>query len=252
MRNSGNARHSRQNPTIREKAYQHIQDGIADGTLPRGAPISEVSLAKELGSSRTPVREAISQLVSEGILEQSRSHGTIVARIDHQEIVYLYELLESLELFVVAKVARERIPAEDLKRLEQMSGAIGAVAEELDASGDLDLSAEQIARFAAADRGFHTMLMALSFNPRIRKVVDETRLLIRIFAARRVGYRATWLKTIHAQHQGIIQAIASGDSVLATLRLSEHLRLSMRDRLEELDRHRRSTSIEESYSAMNV
>jgi len=75
MKTKGRAKQSKLNLTIREKAYQHIGNQIAAGKLPSGVAISELVLAKELGSSRPPVREAIGQLVSEGLLDQTPNLG---------------------------------------------------------------------------------------------------------------------------------------------------------------------------------
>lgn len=252
MRTKGKAKPSKTNVTIREKAYQYIQNRIATGDLPSGGAISELLLAKELGSSRTPVREAISQLVSEGLLEQTPNRGTVVVRLTREDIIDLYELREALELYVVAKVTREQLPPEDIQRLEQLSDGILALVGELEASGEPYLNAEQMSRFVAADRGFHTLLMAFSFNPRIRKIVDETRLLIRIFAMRRVGYGTEKLRHIHAQHAAILQAIVDKNADLATRRLAEHIQISRQERLDEFDRNRRASTIEQSYSDLSL
>lgn len=252
MRAKTKARSSKSNYTIREKAYQYIQGRISSGDLPSGSAISELLLAQELGSSRTPVREAISQLVSEGLLEQTPNRGTIVVQLAREDIVDLYELREALEVYVVAKVTREQLPEEDIKRLEQLSNGILLLVDELEATGEPYLNVEQMQRFVAADRGFHTLLMAFSFNPRIRKIVDETRLLIRIFAMRRLGYDAEKLRNIHAQHAAIIAAIVSKDAELAMRRLTEHIQISRQERLDEFDRNRRASTIERSYSDLKI
>lgn len=252
MKTRTKARQSKSNYTIREKAYQYIQSRIASGDLPSGGAISELLLAKELGSSRTPVREAISQLVSEGLLEQTPNRGTIVVQLTREDIVDLYELREALEVYVIAKVTREQLPGEDIRRLEQLSDGILSLVNELEAAGEPSLNTEQMQRFVAADRGFHTLLMAFSFNPRIRKIVDDTRLLIRIFAMRRLGYGAEKLRNIHAQHAAIIAAIASKDPQLAMHRLAEHIQISRQERLDEFDRNRRASTIERSYSDLNL
>ena len=164
----------------------------------------------------------------------------------------LYELREALEVYVIAKVTREQLPGEDIKRLEQLSDGILSLVDELEATGESYLNTEQMQRFIAADRGFHTLLMAFSFNPRIRKIVDDTRLLIRIFAMRRLGYDAGKLRKIHAQHAAIIEAIMSKDSELAMHRLAQHIQISRQERLDEFDRNRRASTIERSYSDLNL
>jgi DNA-binding GntR family transcriptional regulator len=238
--------------TVREKAYQHIQNQIASGELISGGSISELLLAKELGSSRTPIREAISQLVSEGLLEQVPNRGTAVVRLTREDIIDLYELREALEIYVVGKVARDPLAEDDLKRLQTLSDGVLALSEELEASGERNLNREQMKRFLVFDRRFHALLMAFSFNPRIRKTVEETRLLIRIFAMTTFCYSTDKLRDIHSQHAEIIQAIINKDPQLAMQRLAEHIRSSKQERLDEFDRKRRASTIEQSYSEIGL
>jgi DNA-binding GntR family transcriptional regulator len=81
--------------SIRQKAYLFIQRKIAAGELAAGAAVSELEIAKELGSSRTPIREAISQLTAEGLLEQTPGGGVLVVRFTRDNIVDLCELREA-------------------------------------------------------------------------------------------------------------------------------------------------------------
>ena len=250
-RNGRSSRATRADGSIRTKAYEYIHGMIVSGELVDGV-ISELAIAQELGSSRTPIREAIGQLLAEGLLEQTPNRGTTVVQLKRQDIVDLYELREALEIYVISKVTREQLPAEDIKRLEQLSDGILSLVDELETAGEPYLNTEQMQRFVAADRGFHTLLMAFSFNPRIRKIVDETRLLIRIFAMRRLGYGAEKLRKIHGQHAAIIEAIVSKNPDLAMHRLAEHIQISRQERLDEFDRNRRASTIERSYSDLNL
>jgi DNA-binding GntR family transcriptional regulator len=252
MSPKGRAKTHKLHQTVREKAYQHIQSQIASGELISGGSISELLLAKELGSSRTPIREAISQLVSEGLLEQIPNRGTTVVRLTREDIIDLFELREALEIYVVGKIARDHLAEDDLKRLQTLSDGVLALSEELKASGERNLNREQMKRFLMLDRGFHALLMAFSFNPRIRKIVDETRLLIRIFAMSTFGYSAEKLRDIHSQHTEIIQAIMNKDPQLAMQRVAEHIGSSKQERLDEFDRNRRASTIEESYSEIGL
>src|ERR1700733_16312069 len=67
--------------SVRERAYAYIRHKIATGGLSSGDPLSEVEVAESLGSSRTPVREAIGQLVASGLLERVPGGGTTGARV---------------------------------------------------------------------------------------------------------------------------------------------------------------------------
>src|ERR1700743_69758 len=63
--------------SIRERAYLHIQQLLLSGKLEAGSSVSEQLLARDLGSSRTPIREAMNQLAAGGLLEQSPNGGAI-------------------------------------------------------------------------------------------------------------------------------------------------------------------------------
>src|ERR1035437_9390317 len=110
--------------SIRQKAYLYIQRKIAGGELAAGTAISELDIAKELGSSRTPIREAISQLIAEGLLEQSPGGGVLVVQFTRENIVDLCELREALETFALSKVARLGLMrASDRDRLQKLVDA---------------------------------------------------------------------------------------------------------------------------------
>ena len=94
--------------SIRERAYLHIQQLLLSGKLEAGSSVSEQLLARDLGSSRTPIREAMNQLAAEGLLEQSPNGGMIVAQLGREDIIELYELREALEVYAVGKMRARR------------------------------------------------------------------------------------------------------------------------------------------------
>ena len=87
------------------------------------------------------------------------------------------------------------------------------------------------------------MLMRLAANARILKVVNETRLLIRIFAIRRTGRNAADLERIHQQHCDVLRAVSERDPDRAMRILSEHIQNSQRERLAEHDHWERENSL---------
>jgi DNA-binding GntR family transcriptional regulator len=233
--------------TIRQRAYLCIQRKIATGELAPGSAISELDLATELDSSRTPIREAISQLVAEGLLELSQGGGVVVMQLTRENIIDLYELREALEMYAVGKVARLGLMrAAEREQLEKHVDAILALKDELLKSGEATLSAEQMNRFLAADFSFHTRLISLSQNARIHKVMNETRLLMRIFSMRRQGHDVEALDRIYQQHHELIDAIARQDGPATVRIISDHIQRSQQERLEEFDRHKREASIRNS------
>ena len=93
---------------MREVAYHHIQRKISTRELRAGEPVSDVTISKELGISRTPAREAIRQLVSEGLLESVPGRGVVVITLDRDDIRELFEMREALEGLAARTVAAAR------------------------------------------------------------------------------------------------------------------------------------------------
>lgn len=222
--------------SARDRAYAHIQSQIAAGSLRAGTTLSEVALAKDLGISRTPVREAIGQLASEGLLEQSPNRGAVVARLRRSDIIELYELREALEVFAGGKAAAQQLKDHDLQRLHNLASEIPVLAGEIKGNKNAGLDAAGMQRFVAADLAFHTSIMRLAGNSRIVKVVNETRLLIRIFAIQRHGHSRRELEKIAAEHRAIADGLAVRDSALVSRLLAQHIQASRQERLDEFDR----------------
>lgn len=235
--------------SIREKAYRYIQQRIADGTLAAGGGVSELLLAKDLGSSRTPIREAMNQLAAEGLLEQNVSGGMAVAHLTREDIVELYELREALEVFAVGKIARIPLRPPYKDRLQTLIDEIHSLQKELEKRKTPALDAEQMERFIACDLGFHALLVSLANNSRLQKVINDTRLLISIFAIRRTGHDRVTLESIRRYHQKILDAVAKQQSEAAMAVLAEHIQASQRERLAEYDRWRRERSLRQTIPA---
>jgi DNA-binding GntR family transcriptional regulator len=226
---------SRKNNPIsaRERAYVYIQQKIAGRELPAGKAISEVSLAAEIGISRTPVHEAIRQLLGEGLLEEDSNGSTVVVRLSRQNFVELYELRSVLETHAVSKIAKNRLTGRGIERLQALAGEVKALRSELAKSGEKTLSDAQMRRFEMADISFHTVLVSIAENAAALKVFNQVRYLIRVFAARHTGHNTESLARIYNEHSDLISALADGDGGKAMQAISQHIQTSQQERLEE-------------------
>jgi DNA-binding GntR family transcriptional regulator len=229
--------------SVRDRAYRHIRKLIADGTLEAGAPVSELLLAKELGSSRTPIREAMKQLDAEGLLEQNQTGGMIVAQLKREDIIELYELREALEVYSVCRVSKLPLRPADRDRLQATVDQLLVLKRELEDSGAAEMSEEQNSRFTESDLGFHALLMSMTGNSRIQKILHDTRLLIRVFAIRRSGPDAAQLQGIYEFHQQVLDAVAEQNPEKAMAAMAGHIQASQRERLNEYDSWRREASL---------
>ncbi len=246
------AQSNRRAGSVREKAYRHIQRSIADGSLAAGGGISELLLAKELNSSRAPIREAMHQLAAEGLLEQNPSGGMVVAQLTRDDIVQLYELREALEVFAVGKIARSPMSPGDKQRLQQLVDEIARLRRELGESKRGALDMKQMTRFIACDLGFHALLMSMANNSRLQKVVNDTRLLIRIFAIGREGHDSAALRSIQRYHQQILDAVAKRRPDAAMTAIAEHIQASRGERLNEFDLWKRENLLRQNVATFDV
>lgn len=230
--------------TRKSIAYRHIQSKIVSGALRAGEAISEVALSKEIGISRTPVREAIGQLLAQGFLKHIPGGGTVVNLPTRSDILELYELREALEVYAVGKAARQPLHPSDAQKLQEMCEDLAALAGELEkAGGNRRLDPEAMASFLALDMRFHMLLLRAAGNHRILKVVRDTRLMIRIFHTQRDGHDARQLRDIYTFHKKILEAVQKGDAAQAMSLSGEHIRISCKERLEAYERWERVSRI---------
>src|SRR5678815_2511335 len=221
-------RASKTDRPIREVAYHHIQKKISSRRLRAGEPVSDVAIAKELGISRTPAREAIRQLVSEGLLESVQGRGVVVITLDRGDIRELFEMREALEGLAARTVAGRTPSAAEIRDLRSIASALTALIKELAASRKAVLDEKQMERFEVADLAFHTYIMKLAGNQRSLKTLAGIRQLIRIFAARRGGHSIPILKQINRDHLDLISALQAADSQAAAECVHRHiLKLSL-------------------------
>lgn len=223
--------------SLRFRAYENIQRRILTGEIPPGSVLSELTLARELGMSRSPVREAIRTLEQEGVVEQKPRFGTIVRTLERRDLVELYELREAIEPYAVARAAGEVLP-EDLLTLHQLCDEIGVLMGELEAADTGALDERQLRRLLSADLGFHLVLLRAVGNQRMMKIVSDSRLLTGIFGSQRQPHTRAVIEETHRFHRSILDAVERGDGEAARGLMAEHIAISKRETLEAYDRLR--------------
>jgi len=222
-------------PSLRQRAYEHIQRKILCGDLASGNVVSELSLAHEIGISRTPVREAIQHLEHDGVLEQVPRYGTVVRRLERHDLVELFELREALEPYAVARAAG-RIEPEGIERLTRLCSEIRSIAADLRAKGLTVADSDRMRRLLSADMAFHLLLIRASGNGRMVKIIADSRLLTRIFATRRQAHDLKVLDDTYRDHMQILKAIKNGDGGTAQRKMQEHIADSFEQALAHFDR----------------
>ncbi|MGI9294203.1 MAG: GntR family transcriptional regulator [Pseudomonadales bacterium] len=105
--------------SLHDETFAVLREMVVEGALPPGERIAEPALCEELGISRTPLREAIKVLASEGLVELKPSQGAVVTRITGADVEALFEMMEALE-FQVGHLVATRATDEDMNEVRDL------------------------------------------------------------------------------------------------------------------------------------
>jgi DNA-binding GntR family transcriptional regulator len=212
----------------RDRAYNYIRARVIDGSISPGSRLSNRALANEIGISFIPVREAISQLVSEGLVVHEPKLGCFVKEINRQELVDLYELREALEGHG-AMVAAARITEEQLEELQTHNSAMQALADRA-VKEDIMKVDPRREMWRAADTRFHLTILKVAGNRLVVKTVNDLRVLSQVFNHYNQFPKPDLMQKTCEEHQEIIEALRARNGNLAKDLTVQHIRLAS-DRL---------------------
>ena len=215
--------------TKRQQAYQHIRKNILSGKYQEQDRLREEHLAKELGLSRGPLREAISQLASEGLLEKIPGLGVYVKQNGQEELQELYEVREALESFAAGKAALN-VSSEDLIELERGCLEMHGLAKEFQANKSETLARQHRARWLEIDLAFHERLIGIARNDRLKKILDDFRIMSQTFREKQYDPTMANVQSYLANlawawrdHSRILRALQKGDVLSASHAMSLHI-----------------------------
>ena len=193
-----------------ETLRESIEELIAIGKLPPGHHLDETILAEQFGVSRTPIREALIQLDSMGIIVMRPRRGAIVAEIGPQQLIEMFEVMAEFEAMCGRLAARRMTPAEHA----QLLAAHHACKEARD---DIDPDA-----YFYKNEAFHEQIYAGSHNAFL---ADQARALHRrLRPYRRLQLRVRdRLKLSYDEHEDVVNAIVAGDSERTVELLRQHI-----------------------------
>jgi DNA-binding GntR family transcriptional regulator len=207
-------------PALYEQVAERLRSRIFAHELAPGSWIDEQALAREYGISRTPLREALKVLASEGLVVLKPRRGCYVTELSEQDIDEVFPVMAMLEGRVAEEAAR-RITGADFSRLS----AIHDELERQAAANDAD-------RFFEANQRFHSALQEIAGNRYLAQLIDDARKVIKL--TRRDSLRLEGrLKQSLAEHREILDALRQKDAALAGRRMHDHL-LSGRAALAKL------------------
>lgn len=191
-----------------ERVYRAVLEMAVSFRLKPGERVNEVALAREFNTSRTPLREALNRLVSEGFLRFERGRGFFCRTFQPRDVFELYQVRLALETFAVRTACAEAADA-DIEALERL----------LDETGISDHN-RRTEELLSLDERFHEAIMGLTGNSEMLRMLRNVNARIRYF--RWVDMEVRRRRT-QEQHRAIVAAIASRDPDSAAQAMSDHI-----------------------------
>jgi DNA-binding GntR family transcriptional regulator len=208
-------------PTLVEKAHEHLVLMLMAMEIAPGARIPIDTVARSLGISQTPVREALSRLEAEGLVTKAPNVGyRASAQMTREEVNDLFVMRALIEPYAAARAA-EGMPA-DIRR------QIAEIGEEM---AQIQQAGARVvyARFADADATLHRLVTEGSGNRLIAEAIERLHIHLHLF---RFLYNTNAPEEAAREHGRIIEALLAGDPAGAEAAMRDHLENS-RQRMDE-------------------
>lgn len=186
---------------LRVQVYNYLEKQMRLGKLEPGASISVNTMIKELGVSRTPLREALLLLQEQGFVSIQPQRGVKINALTLDDVKDIYEILGGIESRIILSVF-DNLQEKEIRQMKELNDEIELALENCD-----------IIRHNQANINFHGVFLSLSKNERMLKYVKNLKMQLYDFPRRDFG--KTWNNNNLNQHRQFIQLIEEGKSLAA-------------------------------------
>src|SRR5918997_2038736 len=203
------------NRTLWEQVRDRLREDILAGRLEPGTELSEVALAREFGTSRGPLREALGRLAAEGLVTVTPRRGAVVTQLSRQEFIDAYQVREALETLAV-RLAVPLLSNAEVAHLRELCELMARAARD-----------DEVRLFFDTNNIFHEALVRGSRN---RKLHEVHRMLVGQmvpYLPRSLELRGNLQQSV-AEHEAILAAIEARDANRAAELLAEHIEVPQR------------------------
>lgn len=199
--------------TVAARIYGAIKEQIIDGRYAPGARITEQNIAAQFNTSRTPVREAMRQLVADGFALFKPNSGTVVRQWSPDEVRQIFELRVFIESEIAGHAAVGITDAEvaELARIQDQIEA-----------GGVDTGAANTARIGPLNREFHRIIAQASHNERLVAMLASA-IEVPIVQQTFRSYSPQRLARSFSHHRELIDALSAHDGAWAKAVMSSHI-----------------------------
>lgn len=185
--------------SLREQVYDHLKKAITSGTIRSGEYLDLNRIGGALGISRTPLRDALIQLETEGFVSILPRRGVLVNELSLEEIRHLYEIIGALEGVAILEV-RDRLGREHMGRMRSLNTEMRKAIR----AGDFDT-------YYDLNLGFHNIFLDLSDNERLVRTVNTFKQRLYDFP-RRESFVKEWEIASTGEHAEIVERLERGDA----------------------------------------
>lgn len=198
-------------PSLTERTVQVIRRGIETGDLRPGQLYSVHQLSKDLGVSRSPVRDALLRLEETGMVRFERNRGFRIVVPGPRELAEIFGVRLALEV-PAAAMATRLITDEQIARMTSQLASMREAAQ-----------ANDEATFMLFDQQFHDCLLTAAGNEYARGIIENIRMATRMTGASTVKNQRSLVDVLQ-EHEPIMQALAARDESSAMEAMARHLR----------------------------
>lgn len=193
-----------------ERVFEILRNDILEGKYKPGESLVETKLSEKLGVSRTPIRDAIRQLGSEGLVKIVPNRGAVVKGISSQDIKDIYKIRMLIE-GMAAKRAAENITAEELDELRETVELEGFYTERKD-----------VEHLTKLDTKFHDILFRASNSQPLTHMLSTFHHYLQKARSASMSVPGRALK-VYGEHKAIFDAIEEGDADKAEMLTTKHI-----------------------------
>lgn len=199
-----------------DHVYRSLQEAILSGALAPGERLHVDGIARQLGISSTPVRDALSKLESDGLITRQQYQGSFVREFTDKEIRDLYEMRAGIEVWSV-RLACKRITDEQLKRLR-----------ELQAQGEQALAAEDATAYRHYNHTFHLTIISSTGNTQLTAYAQVNSLQMQMLAAQTIRVKGASVRAVK-EHATILQKLEERNAEAAQALVEHHIMRAYND-----------------------
>ncbi len=212
-----NDRESQKPPDLKNWAYERIKRKVLNLEINAGDQLRIETLAEEMGISRTPIREALLKLESEGMVRAASRVGFFVQSITRRDLEELFELREILESYAAEKAAAQ-VDNQNIEHLKELQERAAKAIELGKRFEFMDMEVE-----------IHGLILRKARNERLAKMIDSIGDLIQRERILSLKSDAN-IRESHKEHGQIIEALAEKDAALAGKAMRSHI-LAVKERI---------------------